>query len=100
MDMSWLSTEAKVIHEIFSSFFYSIVLLMITLGVVLNFFKMPMGQVPEFMQLVGRAIIAAFMLAALPEIMNFLADITDQLSAQIGQLNNFKTVVGRLGEKV
>lgn len=98
--MSWLSTEAKVIHEIFSSFFYSIVLLMITLGVVLNFFKMPMGQVPEFMQLVGRAIIAAFMLAALPEIMNFLADITDQLSAQIGQLNNFKTVVGRLGEKV
>ena len=100
MDMSWLSTEAKVIHEIFSSFFYSIVLLMITLGVVLNFFKMPMGQVPEFMQLVGRAIIAAFILAALPEIMNFLADITDQLSAQIGQLTNFKTVVGRLGEKV
>ena len=100
MDMSWLSTEAKVIHEIFSSFFYSIVLLMITLGVVLNFFKMPLGQVPEFMQLVGRAIIAAFMLAALPDIMNFLADITDQLSEQIGQLNNFKTVVGRLGEKV
>ncbi len=100
MDMSWLSTEAKVIHEIFSSFFYSIVLLMITLGVVLNFFKMPMGQVPEFMQLVGRAIIAAFILAALPEIMNFLADITDQLSARIGQLTNFKTVVGRLGEKV
>lgn len=100
MDMSWLSTEAKVIHEIFSSFFYSIVLLMITLGVVLNFFKMPMGQVPEFMQLVGRAIIAAFILAALPEIMNFLADITDQLSARIGQLTNFKTVVARLGEKV
>ncbi len=100
MDMSWLSAEAKVIHEIFSSFFYSIVLLMITLGVVLNFFKMPMGQVPEFMQLVGRAIIAAFILSALPEIMNFLADITDQLSARIGQLTNFKTVIGRLGEKV
>lgn len=98
--MSWLSTEAKVIHDIFSSFFYSVVLLMITLGAVLNFFKMPMGQVPEFFQLVGRAIVAAFLLAALPEIMNFLADITDQLSAQIGQLNNFKTVVGRLGEKV
>lgn len=100
MDMSWLSTEAKLIHDIFSSFFYSIVLLMITLGVVLNFFKMPMGQVPEFMQLVGRAIVAAFILAAIPEIMNFLADITDQLSAQIGQLNNFKIVVSRLGEKV
>lgn len=100
MDMSWLSTEAKQIHEIFSSFFYSIVLLMILFGVIINYFKMPMGQVPEFAQLVGRAIIASFILAALPEIMNFLADITDQLSAQIGQLNNFKLVVGRLGEKI
>ena len=100
MDMSWLSAEAKTIHEIFSSFFYSIVLLMITFGVVLNFFKMPLGQVPEFFQLVGRAIIAAFILAALPDIMNFLADVTDQLSGELGQINNFKIVVGRLGEKI
>ena len=98
--MSWLSAEAKTIHEIFSSFFYSIVLLMITFGVVLNFFKMPLGQVPEFFQLVGRAIIAAFILAALPDIMNFLADVTDQLSGELGQINNFKIVVGRLGEKI
>ena len=100
MDMSWLSVEAKLLHEIFSSFFYSIVLLMITFGVVMNFFKMPLGQVPEFFQLVGRAVIAAFILAALPEIMNFLADITDELSTQIGQINNFKVVVSRLGEKI
>lgn len=100
MDMNWLSGEAKQIHEIFSSFFYSIVLLMILLGVVINFFKMPLGQVPEFTQLIGRAIIASFILAALPEIMNFMADITDEFAAQIGQLNNFKLVVGRLGEKI
>jgi hypothetical protein len=61
---------------------------------------MPMGQVPEFMQLVGRAIIAAFLLAALPEIMNAAADLTDQLSLQIGNLDNFKLVMGRLGQKV
>ncbi len=100
MDMSWLSSEAKLIHEIFASFFYSIILLMITFGVVMNFFKMPLGQVPEFFQLIGRAIIAAFILAALPEIMNFLADVTDQLSAQVGQINNFKIVVTKLGEKI
>ncbi len=100
MDMSWLSSAAKLIHEIFASFFYSIILLMITFGVVMNFFKMPLGQVPEFFQLVGRAIIAAFILAALPEIMNFLADVTDQLSAQVGQINNFKIVVTKLGEKI
>jgi len=100
MDINWLSTQAKLIHEIFSSFFYSIVLLMITLGVVISFFKMPLGQVPEFFQLVGRAIIAAFILAAFPEIMNFLADITDSLAKEIGQINNFALVVHKLGEKI
>lgn len=100
MDMSWLSAEAKILHQLFSSLFYSIVLFMILIGVVLNFFKMPLGQVPEFFQLVGRALLAGFLLAAFPEIMNTFADITDSLSRDIGQLNNFKLVVGRLGEKV
>ena len=100
MDINWLSAQARLIHEIFSSFFYSIVLLMITLGVLINFFKMPLGQVPEFFQLVGRAIIAAFILAAFPEIMNFLADITDSLANEIGQINNFALVVHKLGEKI
>ncbi|MDR3608456.1 MAG: hypothetical protein P4M08_13895 [Oligoflexia bacterium] len=100
MDMGWLSTEAQAIHMVFTNLFYSIVLTMILAGVVLSYFKMPMGQMPEFMQLVGRAIIAAFLLAALPEIMNTAADLTDQLSNQIGSLNNFSLVLGRLGEKV
>ena len=100
MDVNWLSSQAKLIHEIFSSFFYSIVLLMITLGVVISFFKMPLGQVPEFFQLVGRAIIAAFILAAFPEIMNFLADTTDALAKEIGEINNFTLVVHKLGEKI
>jgi uncharacterized membrane protein len=79
MDMNWLATEAKQIHDIFSSLFYSLVVLLIGLGVILSFFKMSMGQVPEFLTLVGRAVIAAFILAAFPEIMNTLADITDQM---------------------
>jgi hypothetical protein len=100
MDMGWLSNEAREIHALFSGLFYSVVLTLLLTGVVLNYFRMPMGQVPEFMQLVGRAIVAAFLLAALPEIMNAAADLTDQLSQQIGNLNNFKLVLGRLGEKV
>lgn len=100
MDMSWLAGEAKHIHELFANFFYSIVLTLLLLGVVLNYFRMPLGQVPEFLTLVGRAIIAAFLLAAFPEIMNALADLTDQLARDVGQLNNFKLVVGRLGEKI
>ena len=100
MDMSWLAAEAKQIYSLFSSLFYSTVVCLVALGVVLSFFKMSMGQIPEFANLVGRAAIAAFLLAAFPEIMNTLADITDQLARDIGQLNNFKLVVSRLGEKI
>jgi hypothetical protein len=52
------------------------------------------------MSLVGRAVLAAFILAAFPEIMNTLANITDQVARDVGQLNNFKLVVSRLGEKI
>ncbi len=100
MDIEWLASRAKKVHAIFSGLFYSLVLTLLLIGVVLNYFRMPMGQVPEFFQLVGRAVIAAFLLAALPEIMNGAADITDQLSTQVGSLNNFKLVVNRLGEKI
>ena len=100
MDMHWLAQEAKHIHSLFAGLFYTVILVLILLGVVLNYFKMPMGQVPEFLTLIGRAVVAAFLLVAFPEIMNTLADITDQLSKDVGQLNNFKLVVTRLGEKV
>ena len=100
MDMNWLASEARQIHDVFSEIFYSLVLVMISLGVVMNLFKMPMGQVPEFAQFVGRAIIAAFILASFPEIMNILANVTDELAKNIGALNNFKTVLGRAGEKI
>lgn len=100
MDMSWLAGEAKQIHDIFASLFYSIVALLLAFGVVMSFFRMSIGQVPEFVNLVGRAVLAAFILAALPEIMNTLADVTDQLSKDVGQLDTLKLVVSRLGEKI
>lgn len=100
MDMNWISTEAKQIHDLFSSLFYGIIVLLLALGVVTNFFRMSIGQVPEFFTLVGRAVLAAFILTAFPEIMNHLANVTDQVSTDIGQLNNFKLVLSRLGEKV
>lgn len=100
MDMSWLATEAKQIHDLFSSLFYSIVLVMISFGVLMSFFKMPMGQVPEFLQLVGRAVLAAFILAAMPEIMNTLASLTDEVAKNVGALNNYHLVLSRLGEKI
>jgi hypothetical protein len=100
MDMTWLASEAKQIHAIFANLFYSIILSLLLLGVVINYFRMPLGQVPEFLSLVGRAIVAAFLLVALPEIMNTIADITDAVAREVGQLTNFKLVLGRLGDKI
>ena len=100
MDMTFLANEAKQIHALFSGLFYSFVLSLLLIGVILNFFRMPLGQVPEFLHLVGRAVVAAFLLVALPEIMNTLANLTDQMAARVGELNNFKLVVSRLGDKI
>lgn len=100
MDMTWLASEAKQIHALFADLFYSIVLSLLLLGVVINYFRMPLGQVPEFLSLVGRTIVAAFLLVTLPEIMNTIADITDSVAQEVGQLNNFKVVLGRLGDKI
>lgn len=100
MDMTWLSNEARQIHDVFSSLFYTIVLVMLLLGVVMNFLKLPMGHVPEFLYLAGRAILAALLLAALPEIMNQMANVTDDIASNVGQLNNMSLVVSRLGQKI
>lgn len=100
MDMSWLASEAKQIHGLFSNLFYSLVMTLLLIGVVTNYFRMPLGQVPDFLNLVGRAIIAALLLVALPEIMNALADVTDSVASEVGGLNNFKLVMHRLGDKI
>ena len=100
MDMTWLATQAKQLHDFFSSIFYLTVTVLLLFGVVLNFFKMSMGHVPEFMQLLARAVLAALILAALPEIMNILADTTDQMASQIGQLNNIHLVLAKMSEKL
>jgi len=100
MDMSWLSREAKSIHLLFSSLFYSFVVVLLLIGVITNFFKMSLGQVPEFMSLLGRALLASLILVSLPETMNTLADLTDQMAGRIGELNNLELVVQRLGEKI
>jgi hypothetical protein len=100
MDINWLASEAKQIHTLFSTMFYSLVLTLVLIGVVINYFKMPMGHVPQFFNLVGRAAVAALILAAFPEIMNSLADLTDQLAREFGHLNNIHLVVSRLGEKL
>jgi len=99
-DLAWLATEAKKIHELFNGYFYLLVTVLMLLGVAIEYFKWPIGNVPNFGTLVGRALIAAILLHAYPEITNTIADVTDAVAAQIGDLNNFKLILDRMGDKV
>ncbi len=99
-DITWLAAEAKKIHEIFSGYFYLLITVLILLGVVLEYFKMPLGVVPNFGTLIGRALIAALLLHAYPEITNTIADITDSIAGKLGDLNNFTLILDRMGDKL
>ncbi len=99
-DIAWLAIEAKKIHEIFSGYFYLIVTVLMLLGIAIEYFKWPIGQVPNFGTLVGRALIAAILLHAYPEITNTIADVTDAIAGRLGDLNNFKLILDRMGDKI
>ena len=98
MDFAWLTQEARNLHEIFVSLFYSLAVIFLLISVLIEYFKMPLGGVPGFSQLVGRTLIAAILLISYPEIANALAEITDALADRVGDLNSFKLVLGKAGE--
>lgn len=99
-DIAWLATEAKKIHEIFTGYFYLIVTVLLLLGIAIEYFKWPIGQVPNFGTMVGRVLIAAILLHAYPEITNTIADVTDAVAGKLGDLNNFKLILDRMGDKL
>ena len=70
MDISWISSQAKEIHQFFVSIFYSLAILLLVIGVLIDYFKMPVGGMPAFQQLVGRALVAAILLTAYPQILH------------------------------
>lgn len=100
MDLSWLASEAQKIHNIFQNLFYGLMLLFLLLGVFIEYFKLPLGGTPAFVQLAGRALVAAFLMMALPEIMNAVADFSDALAKDLGDLNNFSLVLHKMGERL
>jgi hypothetical protein len=69
-------------------------------AVIVEYFKMPIGGTPNIGMMIGRCLIAAVLLISLPDIMNFLTEISDSIAAQLGDLNNINLVLGRMGEKL
>lgn len=100
LDLSWLSQEAKGIHDVFYAMFYAFATVLLLLGVVCEYFKMPLGGMPSTSQLVGRVLIAAILLHSYSEVTNTLSGFTDALCQRIGSFNNFHLVLDRSGEKL
>lgn len=98
MDITWISTEAKTIHAFFVSIFYMTATLLLLLGVLIEFFKVPIGGVPAFTQLIGRALVAAVLLVAYPEISNTVSAIADAVADRLGGVNSFQNVMDSAGE--
>lgn len=97
MDISWISTQAREIHTFFVSIFYLLTTILLLLGVLTDYFKMPIGGTPSFTQLVGRALIATILLIAYPEISNTVAAISDAVADRLGSLNSFTNVMKSAG---
>lgn len=97
MDISWISSQAKEIHTFFVSIFYALATLLILIGVVVDYFKMPIGGVPTFQQLIGRTLIAAILLIAYPQISNWISAIADSVSDHLGSANTYKNVLTSAG---
>lgn len=100
IDMTWLSQEANTIHTYFTSIFYLIMTVLLLVGVLTEYFQMPLGGVTAFSQLVSRAVIAAILLHTFPEVSRIVADFADAMAKHLGDLNQFKFVLDRMGDKL
>jgi len=100
MDLSWLATEAKTLHAVFQGMFFSVLLSLLLIGIILELFKIPMGGTPEISQLLSRVLIATILMIAVPDVMNLLADFSDGMTAQLGAFNDFQHVKERLKEQL
>ncbi len=98
MDISWISSQAKDIHAFFVSIFYSLAVLLILIGVVIDYFKLPIGGVPAFQQLIGRALVAAILLIAYPQISNGVSLVADAVADHLGSIGTVHNVLKTAGQ--
>ena len=98
MDFSWISAEARAIHQTFVMVFYAMITTLLLIGVAMEYFKVSLGGVPGFAQLLGRVLIAVLLLVCYDDIANAIASIADDLAQRIGNLNSYRVLLSRAGE--
>jgi len=92
-DLAWLSAEADKIHTIFNGLFFLLATVILLIGVLVEYFRLPLGGSANFSRLIGRALIATLLLSAYPEIANWIADTSDALASRIGGLNTLDSIL-------
>lgn len=100
IDLTWLSQEANTIHAYFTSIFYIFVTVLLLLGVLTEYFQMPIGGSPSFSTLIARALVAAILLHTYPEVARTIAEFADAMAKHLGDLNQFKHVLDRMSDKL
>lgn len=99
-DIGWIAQEAHKIHDYFQTIFFLLVTVFLLVGVLVEYFKLPLGGTPSFGPLVGRVLVAAILLYTYPEIANMLRDVTSALSEKLGDLAGFRVALDKMGQKV
>ncbi len=99
-DLNWMTAEVQRLHATFDSVFYVLVSLFLVVGIVLEYFRLPLGSVPSAGVLVGRAFIAIVLLISYRDIANTLASVSDEMAMQLGSLDTINAVLQRFGDKV
>lgn len=98
-DLTWLSQEARHIHQLLESLFYVLATTFLLLGIFIEYFKWPLGGTPSFGTLVGRVLIAAILLSTYPYVANLLGNVTEAVAAQLGDVTRFDLIRAKLGDK-
>ncbi len=99
-DIGWIAQEAHKIHDWFQTIFFLLVTVFLLVGVIVEYFKLPIGGTPSFGPLVGRVLIAAILLYTYPEVANMLRNVTTALSEKLGDLAGFRVALDKMGQKV
>lgn len=98
--IGWISQEVHKIHDWFQGIFYLLVTLFLLIGIIIEYFKLPLGNTPSFAPMIGRVLVAAILLHAYPQIHNFVMDVGDALSAKLGDTAGLKMALDKMGDKV
>jgi len=94
-DISWLSQEAKAIHDIFYGLFFALASVMLICGVIVEYFRLPLAGVANFSSLIGRCLIATILLVAYPDLSNWIAQVGDGIALKVGGLNSLDVILER-----